>query len=62
MIADHEAQQPHRAIQDAIDMTRRAGSAVAAAGYGEPDELRFAVLESAQQRLCSLLAQLKTLA
>ena len=59
---DHEAKRRALALQDAVDMTRRASSAVAAAAHGEPDALRFAVLEATQQRLCSLLAQLKALA
>jgi hypothetical protein len=58
---DHAAQQRHRALTDAIDHCRRASSASAAAACGEPDALRFAALESIQQHLCSLLAQLRTL-
>jgi hypothetical protein len=60
--ADHEAKRRALALQDAVDMTRRASSAVAAAAHGEPDALRFAVLEGIQHRLCSLLTQLKALA
>jgi hypothetical protein len=60
--ADHEAERRALALQDAVDMTRRASSAVAAAAHGEPEALRFAVLEGIQQRLCSLLAQLRALA
>jgi hypothetical protein len=59
---DHDIQQRRAALTDAIDMVRRATAAVAAAAVGEGDEMRFAVLEGVQQRLCSVLRELKALA
>jgi hypothetical protein len=59
---DHAARQRTMALQDAVDMTRRASTAVAAAAVGEGDAMRLAVLEAVQQRLCSLLRKLKALA
>jgi hypothetical protein len=58
---DYEVKRRTLALQDACDTVRRASSAVAAAAYGEPDAMRFAVLEAVQKRLCSLLTQLKAL-
>jgi hypothetical protein len=60
--ADPEAAKRRTlALNYAVDQTRRASSAVAAAACDEPDALRFAVLETAQRELCSLLARLRSL-
>jgi hypothetical protein len=61
LLTDASIQQRHAALDDAISHCRRASSAVSAAAAGDCDELRFAVLEAVQQRLCSLLVQLKAL-
>jgi hypothetical protein len=61
MTIDCEAKRRTLALQDACDTVRRASSAVAAAACGEPDALRFAVLETVQRQLCSLLTQIKAL-
>jgi len=61
MRVDPEDQRRTLALQDAVDMTRHAASAVAAATHGEQDAFKEAVLEGIQQRLCSLLAQCRRL-
>lgn len=59
--ADDLVQQRTLALRDAIDMTRRAACATAAASAEDQDEFRVAVLLGIQQRLKSLLAQLQAL-
>ena len=54
-------EQRRLALSDAIDHCRRAASATAAAGAGEPNALKSAVLDSIHDRLQSLLTQLQAL-
>ena len=61
MNTDPATQQRHAALTDSVDMCRRAAAAALAAANSEPDDMRRAVLESAHDRLLSLLAQLQAL-
>ena len=60
--ADEAAKQRTYALTDAVDMTRRAASAVLAASCGERDASRTAVLVDANRRLWAVLNALQGLA
>jgi hypothetical protein len=61
-LPDAPARLRTMALQDAVDMTRRAASATQAAAAGLLDDsMRCAVLQGIHQRLLSLLEQLRAL-
>jgi hypothetical protein len=59
LIDDNERR--HLARSHSGDLIRRAVSSTAAARVGEPNELRSAVLASLNERLQSMLAELRAL-
>jgi hypothetical protein len=58
---DHDAITRTQALTHGIDQLRRAASAVLAAGSGEADGLRHAVLHDAHRRIESMVRELQAL-
>ena len=59
--ADHAAKQRRLALNDAIDMTRRAAAAAQAAATGDSDACRTSIVVDAQRRLVAVLRELQAL-
>jgi hypothetical protein len=58
---DYAAIKRAQALEYGIDQLRRAASAIGAASHGESREMRRIVLQAINERMISMLAELKAM-